>query len=205
MIIKLNGLGYDSNSYLIVDKLVILVDPGTPSNFETLRQEISQYTSKIDYIINTHCHYDHAGSDYLFEDAYNVPVLISAKDLPHLKNGDTTTVSRLFGVEMIPPKNILIINELEDELKEANIEFIETPGHTEGGLSLIYEDNLLTGDTLFAYGVGRHDLPTGNIVELRDSINNLERIAYSKKIVKILPGHGESGDLSAFANATMFI
>ncbi|MBP2143852.1 glyoxylase-like metal-dependent hydrolase (beta-lactamase superfamily II) [Methanococcus voltae] len=205
MIVRLNGIGYDSNSYLIVDKLSILVDPGTPSNFENLRQEISKYTNKIDYIVNTHCHYDHAGSDYLFEEAYNAPVIIGPKDLLHLKNVDTVTVSRLFGVDMVPPKNILVINEVEEQLKEANIEFIETPGHTEGGLSLIYGDNLITGDTLFAYGVGRHDLPTGNIAELRDSINKLERVAYSKKIVNILPGHGETGDMSAFANATMFI
>jgi glyoxylase-like metal-dependent hydrolase (beta-lactamase superfamily II) len=190
LIYKLNGRGYDSNSYLIVDKKVILIDPGTPGTFEFLKKDILKYTYKIDYIINTHCHFDHAGSDYLFQDEFNAPVLIHELELPHLAEDSNVTVSKLFGMDLVPPKGI---------------EIIHTPGHTAGGISIIYKDSLITGDTLFSYGVGRSDLPTGSLIELRESINLLEKIAYKKGILKIYPGHGEAGDLSAFSNAMLFI
>lgn len=204
MIYKLNGRGYDSNSYLIVGKKNILVDPGTPSNFETLKKDILSHCKGIDYIINTHCHYDHVASDYLFQEEFEAPVLIHPLEIIHLASGDEVTVSRLFG-RYTPPKDILPITEAEEILKELGIEVIETPGHTGGGISLVLEDSIISGDTIFAYGVGRYDFPTGNLIRLRESINKLERIAYEKKIMKILPGHGEIGDLSAFANAMLFI
>jgi len=205
LIYKLNGRGYDSNSYLIVDKKVILVDPGTPGTFEHLKKDVLKYTDKIDYIINTHCHFDHVGSDYLFQEEFNAPVLIHESELQDLAQNSDVTVSRLFGVNLTPPKDIFTIGEVESELKEIGIEIIHTPGHTAGGISILYKDSLITGDTLFAYGVGRSDLPTGNLINLRESINLLEKIAYKKGVLKIYSGHGEAGDLSAFSNAMLFI
>ncbi|ABR56241.1 MBL fold metallo-hydrolase [Methanococcus aeolicus] len=207
MIYKLNGIGHDSNSYLIVGKKNILIDPGTPGTFDLIRGEIEQITKNIDYIVNTHCHYDHAGANYLYEEYFNAPVIISDKELKDLKNDTPTTVSKLFRSKLIPPKEIIPINDakITEELKFCGIEYIETPGHTEGGITIIYKNSMITGDTLFAYGVGRWDFPTGNIIDLRNSIAKLEVIANQKNIIEILPGHGEKGDLSAFNNAKLFL
>lgn len=188
-----------------MDKKVILVDPGTPGTFELLKKDILKYTDKIDSIINTHCHFDHVGSDYLFQEEFKAPVLIHESELEHLATGGDVTVSRLFGMPLIPPKDIFTISEVKSELKEIGIEIIHTPGHTAGGISILYKDSLITGDTLFAYGVGRSDLPTGNLINLRESINLLEKMAYKNGVSKIYPGHGEAGDLSAFSNAMLFI
>ncbi|ABR55023.1 beta-lactamase domain protein [Methanococcus vannielii SB] len=204
MIYKLNGIGYDSNSYLIVGKKTVLIDPGTPANFENLKKDILKYSKGIDYIINTHCHYDHVASDYLFQEEFKAPVYIHPLELPHLALGDEVTVSRLFG-KLVPPKEIYPITEAIEMLNELGIEVLETPGHSIGGISLIYDNSIISGDTLFSYGVGRYDFPTGSLVSLRKSIGTLERIAYEKKIMKVFPGHGETGDLSAFANAMLFI
>ncbi|AEH06899.1 MBL fold metallo-hydrolase [Methanothermococcus okinawensis] len=205
MIYKLNGIGYDSNTYLMVGKKNILIDPGTPNTFKLLKDKISNIAKDIDYVINTHCHYDHTGSDYLYEEYFNAPVIIHNLEVDDLKNNTNTTVSGLFGKELISPKEIIPINEISEELKKWDIEIIETPGHTRGSISIIYKDNLITGDTLFAYGVGRWDFPTGSLVDLRSSISKLERIAYERNIVNILPGHGENGNLSAFSNAKLFL
>ena len=205
MIYKLNGIGYDSNTYLIVGKKNILIDPGTPNTFNMLKDEIKNTAKDIDYIINTHCHYDHAGSDYLYEEYFNAPIIIHDLEVDDLKNNTNTTVSALFNRELTPPKEIIPISEVLGELEKYNIEIVETPGHTKGSISLIYNDNLITGDILFAYGVGRWDFPTGSLIDLRSSVSKLERIAYERNIINILPGHGEKGNLSAFSNAKLFL
>lgn len=205
MIYKLNGINYDSNTYVIVGKKNILIDPGTPNTFNLLKDEIKNITKDVDYILNTHCHYDHAGSDYLYEEYFNAPIIIHDLEVNDLKNNTNTTVSALFNNELIPPKEIIPIGEVIEELKKCGIDIIDTPGHTKGSISLMYNDNLITGDTLFAYGVGRWDFPTGNLIDLRNSISKLERIAYERNITTILPGHGEKGNLSAFSNAKLFL
>ncbi|EHP84932.1 MBL fold metallo-hydrolase [Methanotorris formicicus] len=205
MIYKLNGMYYDANSYLIAGKKNILIDPGTPGNFEFLKNQIEEIVKDIDLIINTHCHYDHVGSDYLFEDYFDVPIVIHDSEVEHLKKGDDVTVSWLFNANLNPPREIIPIGEVKDELNKIGIEIIHTPGHTKGSISLVFEDKMITGDTLFAYGVGRWDLPTGSLIELRTSIEKLERIANQKELTQIYPGHGEVGDLGSFDRAKMFI
>jgi glyoxylase-like metal-dependent hydrolase (beta-lactamase superfamily II) len=63
-----------------------------------------------------------------------------------------------------------------------------TPGHTKGGLSFLYEGKLFTGDTLFKESVGRHDLYSGNLTELRRSVLKLLSLPSQ---LKIYPGHDD--------------
>jgi len=206
MIIKLNGYGYSSNSYLILGKKTILIDPGISGTFNILMEELEKNKIKnIDLIINTHCHFDHTSADYLIEEYFNCPTVIEDKEVKHLKNGDEVTVSSLFGAKLNPPKEIIPLSEIEEELKSYGLEVIKTPGHTYGSISIIYKDGLITGDTIFAYGVGRWDLPTGNVIDLRKSISLLERIANERNINKLYPGHGEIGDRMAFNYAKLFL
>ena len=206
MIIKLNGYGYSSNSYLILGKKTILIDPGISGTFNILMEELEKNKIKnIDLIINTHCHFDHTSANYLIEEYFNCPTVIEDKEVKHLKNGDEVTVSSLFGAKLNPPKEIIPLSEIEEELKSYGLEVIKTPGHTYGSISIIYKDGLITGDTIFAYGVGRWDLPTGNVIDLRKSISLLERIANERNINKLYPGHGEIGDKMAFNYAKLFL
>ena len=206
MIIKLNGYGYSSNSYLILGKKTILIDPGISGTFNILMEELEKNKIKnIDLIINTHCHFDHTSANYLIEEYFNCPTVIEDKEVKHLKNGDEVTVSSLFGAKLNPPKEIIPLSEIEEELKSYGLEVIKTPGHTYGSISIIYKDGLITGDTIFAYGVGRWDLPTGNVIDLRKSISLLKRIANERNINKLYPGHGEIGDKMAFNYAKLFL
>lgn len=69
------------------------------------------------------------------------------------------------------------------------IQVISTPGHTSDSISFYFEEEnvLFSGDFLFYESIGRTDFPTGNMEEMKKSIQNIKR--YPKEM-KIYPGHG---------------
>ena len=186
-IYKLNGVGMNANTYLIMNEEIILIDPGTPENQEILKKELKILNIEFDdvgIIINTHAHYDHAAMDYLFK---NAVVYIHPEELSALETGDRyITLSDMFGKPFIPPKNIENIDFLDIDL----FDVIHTPGHTMGSISLLFEDKIISGDTIFSQGVGRVDLPTGSFTVLKSSIDKLNDIVKTNNIKELLPGHG---------------
>ncbi len=69
------------------------------------------------------------------------------------------------------------------------LEVVHTPGHTEGSVCLLAPDDgvLMSGDTLFAGGWGRVDLPGGSPEAMAESI---ARLAGLEDRLRVLPGHG---------------
>ena len=69
---------------------------------------------------------------------------------------------------------------------------LATPGHTPGGVCYRCGEALFTGDTLFAAGVGRTDLPGGDGAALERS---LEKLAALEDGLTVYPGHGPATTL----------
>ena len=65
---------------------------------------------------------------------------------------------------------------------------LHTPGHSRGGISLLGEDFVFTGDTLFAGSIGRYDFPDASYEELMRSIR--DRLATLPDHMKVYSGHG---------------
>ena len=67
-----------------------------------------------------------------------------------------------------------------------------TPGHTKGSCCYYFEDDgiLISGDTLFEESIGRTDLPTGSISQLKRSIE--EKLSPLPDDTVVYPGHGAS-------------
>jgi hydroxyacylglutathione hydrolase len=65
---------------------------------------------------------------------------------------------------------------------------IHTPGHTPGGVSILCDGDLFSGDTLFAGGIGRTDFPGGSQAELMKSIHT--RLFALEDNTRVYPGHG---------------
>ena len=65
--------------------------------------------------------------------------------------------------------------------------FIDCPGHTPGGMSILLGKVLFSGDTLFMSSVGRTDLPGGDWDTLMHTIR--EKLFVLPDDTVVLPGH----------------
>ena len=80
---------------------------------------------------------------------------------------------------------------------------IHTPGHTPGGICLLGEDILISGDTLFAGSIGRTDLPGGDTNTLLRSIR--ERLLPLPDATRVYPGHGPATTIGREREANPFL
>jgi len=79
------------------------------------------------------------------------------------------------------------------DLGGRSIEIIHTPGHSQGSVCYLCNDEfLITGDTLFSNNYGRCDLWSGNDEEMRQSLLRLRTLPSS---LTIYPGHGDTARL----------
>ena len=179
-IVFIPGYNMDSNCYLIED---MLVDTGTGFNEEYLISQIERHgvnRKDISLVVNTHCHFDHIGGNYLFEDA---DIAVHELDAISMKNRDDLGTSmNAFESEA----NSRVDIELKDGDEIRGFKIIHTPGHTVGGICLWDGVNLISGDTVFSHGgVGRFDIG-GNLDDLRQSVFKLTQL----DVINLLPGHG---------------
>ena len=159
-----------------------LIDPS--HDLEAIMEALEGY--KLEGILLTHAHMDHIDLIHMFD----VPIFL------HLEDAHLLFEDKYNGYH--PSKHPyqrknLELKYVEDGMKipfaDGFIEVIYTPGHTKGSVCYLYEQKLFTGDTLFKDSVGRHDLYSGNLVDLRRSIFRLMELP---SLIKVYPGHDET-------------
>lgn len=179
---------YNANSYLIAAKRPILVDVGMHCELALRSIEKIIVPNTLEYIVLTHCHYDHIfGASELAEQT-GARIAIHQLDAD-LLGDDHATVSDLFGVRSpdIKPDVILQGGDVLD-LGDAELKVIHTSGHTPGGICLYVPKQLFSGDTVFPNGsVGRTDLKGGDSKKLIESIKFLTTL----DVDIMYPGHGD--------------
>lgn len=186
------GVGYDSNVYLLEDDDPVVVDTGTGMFADTVLEEMSRILPlrRVGRIVLTHCHYDHIGGAEKFQKATGGRIYLHEAEAGPIRAGDTSgTVSDMFGKRL----RQLDLEPLRsgDRLGtgQGDWEVVHTPGHSPGSVVLHNRKSAsaLVGDTVFCDGgVGRWDLPGGDLAQLISSVKVIEGLG----LKDMYPGHG---------------
>jgi len=178
----------------------LIIDPGAEG--PRLIRFIKEKKISILYIINTHGHPDHTGANREVKEHTRAPILIHQYDAPMLTRGESV-ISLVFPSEYSSPPADTLLKD-GDLIECAGIEFkvLYTPGHTPGGISLLTEDSIFTGDTLFSGSIGRSDLPGGSQEVL---LNSIDKILSLDENLIIYPGHGPSTTVSEELRSNPFV
>jgi len=166
-----------------------VVDPGMWPGplLEFLSAEAIEATA----ILLTHGHGDHiAGIATLKERFPAARVVCPAGDAGMLTDANAN-LSAAFGTPITaPPADELIRPGQSLALGGTNWTVLDTSGHTPGGVSLhcAGEKVVITGDALFAGGIGRSDIPGADGGRLLSNIRN--NLLVLDDETRVLPGHG---------------
>jgi len=179
-----------TNCYVVAceeTKEGVIIDPG--GNPERILAAVKRQGLSIQYVLNTHAHFDHTDGNKGVVEATGAKLAIHPLDRPLLEAGGG---GAWFGMrtEAGPSPTMELQNGQPLAVGKLCFEVLHTPGHSPGHVCF-YERNkgvLFDGDVLFYQGVGRIDLPGGDWQQLKDSI---ERVLFAlPDETVVFPGHG---------------
>ncbi len=157
----------DNYAYLIHDDgITAVIDP---SEADPVLDELGNRDWQLNYIINTHHHFDHVGGNSKLKQNTSCTIICSHTDLNRIPNAD---VAKHEGDTIA--------------IGSARALVMEIPGHTLGHIALWFKEQnaLFCGDTLFSLGCGR--LFEGTPQQMWES---LQRLAILPPETKIYCGH----------------
>lgn len=182
---------FQVNTYLLEDEATgycAIVDTG-----ET--DELAQRLLRLDPLPNiqmvllTHGHLDHAGGLTFLQSQFDVPTYLPRKELPLFAT--LPVQGDWFGQPAFNRQCGRIDHLVDDgdviQLGDTALKFISTPGHTPGQGCYYDAESIFVGDTLFAGSIGRTDLPMGDPIIMRQS---LQRLMQLPGHLKVYSGHG---------------
>ena len=177
-----------TNVHVLADpasREAIAIDTAIPS-LAWIADELATREWRLRLIVSTHGHWDHIGDNARVAEATGAEVAVHALDRDMLERP-----APLWAPFEIPPSvpAVELAEGGEVRFGEIRLRVLHTPGHTPGSVCLQAADEglLFSGDTLFAGGWGRVDLPGGSADAIVDS---LIRLSGLEAPTRVLPGHG---------------
>ena len=161
-IVKVVTGALDENCYVLVDNGTCLV-VDPGDDFPKIKEACGD--NKVLGVLITHSHFDHIGA---------------------LRNFLTKRSIKIFKRSNLEEKEYMV--------GTFKFKCIHTPGHSRDSVTFYFEDEkaMFIGDFIFKDSIGRTDLPGGNMMEMKQSIDKIKD--YDEDIV-LYPGHNEETTL----------
>lgn len=170
-----------------------VIDPGFPPATEHAAAAIHRQELRLEAIVLTHGHGDHLAGASALRELHPDASLIAPRDDAHMLDDPEANLSAMFGGHVVAPQaDQLITGDQRLHLGELEVLALDVSGHSPGGLAFYIEAAgvVLTGDALFAGGIGRTDFPGSDLQRLRDNISR--NLLTLPDDTVAFPGHGPS-------------
>ncbi len=167
-----------SNCYIVGSELTkegLVIDPGAEP--DAILKVINNLGIKIKLIVATHGHIDHVSAVNRIKEATGAPFAMHEAE---------TVKGGVF--EKSPPVDKPLKHGDRIEVGDVRFEVRHTPGHSPGGIVLVGEGIVFSGDTLFQFSIGRTDFPGGSYEQLMTSI--FKQLMVLPDETPVYPGHG---------------
>ena len=187
MLIKTLPVGQlETNCYIVTNEETlecVVIDPGDEAN--TILDYLEANRLKCRAIFLTHAHADHIGAVAAITEELDIPVYLNERDRA-LRQRDS------FFLSLLDERGKNYDDGDVIEIAGLSFRVVATPGHTPGGVTLVCEDALFTGDTLFKGSCGRTDLAGGDMMQ---ELASLKKICELPGDYEVYPGHMDSSTL----------
>ena len=162
---------FENNCYLLTcprTRETVIIDPAAEPDRILKKTE----KSTVRYILITHGHMDHIGGLEEVRESTRAPAGIHELDARALQR---------------PPDFFLREGQVLT-FGDESLKVLHTPGHSPGGVCLLWGKILFSGDTIFPNGPGNTAIPRSNYQEILKSIHS--KIFTLPDDTVIYPGHG---------------
>jgi hydroxyacylglutathione hydrolase len=190
VILKMLVVGpIQANCYILGSeqtKEASVIDPG--GDVDKILLALAKDHLRCVHIVNTHGHFDHAAGNGRLKEVTGAELLIHRADASMITNQGKSGGMWGIPVDDSPPPDRYVEEGDLIGFGGISLKVLHTPGHSMGGISLVTDEMVFVGDTLFAGSIGRTDFPGGDYEGLLRGVET--KIFTLGDDVVIYPGHG---------------